>query len=89
MKDLVVKVDHVIERCGANLKPGDTFEVVGQGKIVVPQEKGMCMFALQSLIPFLISKQRQDDLPQDDWIAETEYLVCPDPKGVVFKITTK
>jgi uncharacterized repeat protein (TIGR04076 family) len=47
------------------------------------------MFALQSLIPFLISKQRQDDLPQDDWIAETEYLVCPDPKGVVFKITTK
>ena len=89
MKDLEIKVDRIIERCGANLKEGDAFEVIGQGKIIVPNKKGMCMFALQSLIPFLISKQHEDDLPQDDWIAETEYLVCPDPKGVVFKITAK
>ena len=89
MKNLVVEVDHIINRCGANLKIGDKFEVIGQGKIVVPQQKGMCMFALQSLIPFLISKQHEDELPQDDWIAETEYLVCPDPKGVVFKISAQ
>lgn len=89
MKDLIIQVDRIVDRCGANLKVGDTFEVIGQGKIVVPQEKGMCMFALQSLIPFLISKQREEDLPKDDWIAGTEYLVCPDPKGVVFKISAK
>ena len=87
MKNLEVKVDRIIERCGANLKAGDTFQVIGQGKIIVPQKKGMCMYALQSLIPFLITKQHEDDLPTDDWVKATEYLVCPDPKGVVFKIT--
>ena len=89
MKDLTVKVDRIIDRCGANLKVGETFEVVGQGKIVISQNKGMCMYALQSLIPFLISKQHEDELPKDDWVKETEYLVCPDPKGVVFKISAK
>jgi len=89
MKDLIVEVDQVLERCGANLKVGDKFEVVGQGKIVVPEKKGMCMFALQSLIPFLITKQHEDELPKDDWIAATKYLVCPDPQGVVFKISAK
>lgn len=47
------------------------------------------MFALQSLIPFLISKQHEDELPDDDWIKETDLLCCPDPKGVVFKIRAK
>ncbi len=89
MKDLIVEVDRIVERCGANLKVGDKFEVTGQGKIVVPQGKGMCMFALQSLIPFLITKQREDELPNDDWIKVTKSLVCPDPKGVVFKITSR
>ncbi|MBN1153303.1 TIGR04076 family protein [candidate division KSB1 bacterium] len=89
MKDLVVEVNRVIDRCGANLKVGDKFEVTGQGKIVVPDGKGMCMFALQSLIPFLISKQREDELPNDDWIKATELLVCPDPQGIEFKITAK
>jgi len=89
MKDLVVEVNRIVERCGAKLKVGDKFEVTGQGKIVIPDGKGMCMFALQSLIPFLISKQREDELPNDDWIKESELLVCPDPKGVEFKITAK
>lgn len=90
MKDLTIEVSEVKERCGAQLEPGDVFEVTGYGRVVVPDtEKGTCMFALQSLIPFLISKQREDELPQEDWVKETEYLCCPDPKGVVFKIQTK
>ncbi len=89
MKSLTVEVHEVKERCGANLKPGDVFEVVGQGKLVIPNKKGTCMFALQSLIPFLISKQHEDELLQDDWIKETDLLCCPDPKGIVFKIRAK
>ncbi len=89
MKNLIVEVAKIKERCGANLKPGDTFEVVGQGKIVIPGNKGTCMFALQSLIPFLISKQHEADLPDNDWIKATDRLCCPDPKGVVFKISAK
>jgi uncharacterized repeat protein (TIGR04076 family) len=89
MKDLIVEVAEIKERCGANLRVGDTFEIVGQGRIVIPDKKGACMFALQSLIPFLISKQYEDDLPKDEWIKATNMLCCPDPKGVVFRIKAK
>ena len=89
MKNLIVEVADIKERCGAHLKSGDFFEVIGQGKIVIPGEKGTCMFALQSLIPFLITKQHEDELPEDDWVKETDLLCCPDPKGVVFRITAK
>lgn len=89
MKNLVVEVAEIKKRCGANLKAGDYFEVIGQGKLVIPGNKGTCMFALQSLIPFLISKQHEDELPDDDWIKETSLLCCPDPEGVVFKIRAK
>jgi len=89
MKNLIVEVAEIKERCGAHLKVGDRFEVSGYGKITIPDNKPTCIFALQSLIPFLISKQREDQLPDEDWIKETDLLCCPDPKGVVFKITAK
>ncbi len=89
MKNLIVEVSEVKERCGAFLKPGDSFEIKGYGRIVIPNNKSMCMYALQSLIPFLISKQREDELPKEDWVKETHLLCCPDPKGVVFKIRAK
>ncbi len=89
MKNLIVEVAEVKERCGAQLKPGDSFEVLGYGKILIPNNQTTCMYALQSLIPFLISKQREDELPKEDWVNETSQLCCPDPKGVVFKIWAK
>ncbi|NPV82295.1 MAG: TIGR04076 family protein [Candidatus Aminicenantes bacterium] len=87
MKDLKVEVVEVISRCGARHKPGDCFYIRGEGMLEVPEGKRICLYALNSLFPFLTAKQRQDELPQDDWIAETEILTCPDPRGVRFRIT--
>ena len=89
MKDLIVEVAEVKDRCGAHLKPGDFFEVTGYGKLVIPNNQSTCIYALQSVIPFLISKQRENELPNEDWVKETDMLCCPDPKGIVFKITAK
>jgi uncharacterized repeat protein (TIGR04076 family) len=88
MKELRVEVVRIKERCGAKHKPGDVFFVRGEGTIEIPQKKKVCIYALNSLFPFLTAKQREDELPHDDWISETETLCCPDPKGVVFKVTT-
>ena len=66
---------------------GDLFFIRGRGTIEIPGGKKVCIYALNSLFPFLTSKQREDELPHDDWVSETETLCCPDPKGVVFKIT--
>ncbi len=87
MRDLKVEVSGIKERCGAGHKRGDVFYIRGGGMLEVPGNKKICLYALNGLFPFLAAKQREDDLPQDDWIAETEILDCPDPKGVKFKIT--
>ena len=86
MRELKVEVVEVKERCGARHKVGDTFHIRGEGTIEIPAGKRVCIFALNSLFPFLATKQREEELPDDDWIAETELLACPDPKGVIFKI---
>ncbi len=88
MKDLKVEVMEIKEKCGAKHKIGDHFFIRGLGMIEIPHEKRICIYALNSLFPFLTAKQREDELPHDDWISETETLTCPDPEGVVFKVTT-
>ena len=88
MKDLKVEVIGVKKRCGAKHKPGDTFYIRGGGMLEIPRGKKICLYALNGLFPFLAAKQREDELPADDWIAGTDVLMCPDPDGVRFKITT-
>ena len=87
MRELRVEVAEVKERCGAKHKVGDYFYIRGEGTIEIPDGKRVCVYALNSLFPFLSTKQREEELPHDDWVSETEILVCPDPKGVVFKVT--
>ncbi|TET69037.1 MAG: TIGR04076 family protein [Candidatus Aminicenantes bacterium] len=88
MRELKVEVLDIKERCGAGHKARDFFFIRGKGTIEIPEGKKVCLYALNSLFPFLTAKQREDELPHDDWIAESETLCCPDPKGVVFKITS-
>ena len=88
MKELKIEVTSVKERCGARHKAGDIFFIRGEGTIAIPDGKKVCVYALNSLFPFLSLKQRENELSQDDWISETEILCCPDPKGVVFKVTS-
>ena len=62
MKELVVKVIEVKERCGAKHKKGDVFFIRGGGTIEIHQGKRICLYALNSLLPFLAAKQREDEL---------------------------
>jgi uncharacterized repeat protein (TIGR04076 family) len=87
MKELKVEVVEIKDRCGAKHRVGDHFFIRGEGTIEIPSSNKVCLYALNSLFPFLTAKQREDELPHDDWIAETETLCCPDPRGVVFKVS--
>ncbi|MGB8951332.1 MAG: TIGR04076 family protein [Candidatus Aminicenantales bacterium] len=88
MRELKVEVVEVKGRCGAKHKAGDHFFIRGEGMMEIPEGKRICIYALNSLFPFLTAKQREDELPHNDWIAGTEILRCPDPNGVSFKVTT-
>ena len=87
MKNLKVEVTRVVKKCGANHKPGDCFYVKGKGMMEIPGEKGFCLYAVSSIMPFLAAKQREDEFSSEDWVPKTTELCCPDPDGVVFKIT--
>ncbi|MBM4386542.1 MAG: TIGR04076 family protein [Deltaproteobacteria bacterium] len=87
MKELRVSVAEVKERCGAKHKVGDSFYIRGKGRLVSTDDKGICVYALSSLLPFLMLKQRESAPGEDDWVPEIKYLSCPDALGVVFEIT--
>ncbi|MFP4483078.1 MAG: TIGR04076 family protein [Thermovirgaceae bacterium] len=85
MYDLRVTVESVQGFCDLPMKPGDYFEIRGSA-LVLPEGGHICIWALQSLMPFLPAKQRATNDP-NDWIPATSRLVCPDPKGgVVYRV---
>lgn len=85
MRELEVRVVRVTSRCGARLKEGDRFYVRGKGRLELPAGQQMCIYALNSILPFVILKQREPS-PGELWIPESAEVACPDPHGVVFEI---
>lgn len=85
MRELRVTVKEVRRHCGARLKVGDTFHIRGKGRLELPDGQQMCIYALSSILPFLILKQR-DRGREDEWIPESAEICCPDPDGVVFEV---
>ncbi|MFC1851968.1 TIGR04076 family protein [candidate division CSSED10-310 bacterium] len=86
MDELKIEVSKV-NKCGAKHKVGDHFFVRGFGTLEFPTGEKFCMYALNSLIPFLSSKQRERTLAPGDWVKDYEELCCPDPNGIVFRIS--
>lgn len=81
MYDLKVVVEEVKGFCDMPMQPGDYFEVKA-GRIILPPGKHMCLWALQSLMPFLPLKQRRIQ-EENDWVPYTKRICCPDPNGMV------
>jgi uncharacterized repeat protein (TIGR04076 family) len=85
MRELKITVKKIKERCGAKHRVGDYFLIKGKGKIVIPEGKEFCVYALQALLPFLMLIQREPS-PDDEWVPQIHELSCPDEKGLIFEI---
>jgi|UniRef100_A0A7V3VTG7 uncharacterized repeat protein (TIGR04076 family) len=87
MYRLRVTVEKINGFCDLPMKIGDTFEVNGSA-ISIKKDERICLWALQSMIPFFPAKERMGSDP-NDWLPKTKRIVCPDPNGgVIFKIET-
>ena len=75
--DLRVTVDRIEGRSVCGLDPGDYFELTDSSRVRIPDGKHFCAFALASVIPLLIAKQRR--LPRGDWLEHETFVACPDP----------
>ena len=74
--DLSVEVESISGNCTCNMSVGDSFHMKG-GKISLPSNSDFCLYALQSAIPLLPTKQRINH--PADWMETDSRVVCPDP----------
>lgn len=82
MYRLKVTVERIDGYCNQPMLVGDYFMVDG-GKIMIPDGKHMCMWALQSMMPIFPLLQRAEPR-EGDWTGKAgQVFVCPDPKGLV------
>jgi uncharacterized repeat protein (TIGR04076 family) len=82
--DLEVVVEQINGHCTCNMTVGDSFYLKG-GKISLSKKNDFCLFALQSTIPLLPTKQRQNH--PADWMETDARVVCPDPEcGLIMHI---
>jgi uncharacterized repeat protein (TIGR04076 family) len=83
--DLRVVVERIEGRSVCGLEVGDCFEVTASSRVRIPPGKHFCLYALQSVLPFLAAKMRE--LPEEDWLAVDSHVACPDPdERVIMRI---
>ena len=83
--DLRVTVERIEGRSVCGLEVGDSFELTGSSRLRIPEGRHFCVFALQSVLPFLAAKQRE--LADGDWLGRDSLFACPDPdERVIMRI---
>jgi len=81
-------VERIDGRSTCGLQPGDYFELTESSRLRIPEGKHFCVFALASIIPLLIAKERK--LPAGDWLESETLVACPDPdERLVMRIERK
>jgi uncharacterized repeat protein (TIGR04076 family) len=76
--DLRVTVESIEGRSVCGLEVGDYFELRDSSRLHIPAGRHFCVYALQSVLPFLAAKQRA--LADGDWLAQDALFACPDPE---------
>ncbi len=77
-----ITVKEIDGYCNQPMLVGDTF-YLKNNQITTPNNKGICMWALQAMMPLLPCLERKKELNEEDWIKKTETVQCPDPRGEV------
>src|SRR5262249_53834652 len=75
--DLRVTVERIEGRSVCGLAVGDYFELTESSRLRIPEGRHFCVYALQSVLPFLAAKQRE--LADGDWLEQDSLFACPDP----------
>lgn len=74
--DLTIVVEKIGGNCTCKMSIGDKFHLKG-GKLSMPEKADFCLYALQSTLPLLPTKQRKNH--PADWMETDARIVCPDP----------
>jgi len=80
---LKITVERIDGYCSLPMLVGDSFILEERGKIMIPEGKFICMWALQSMMPILPILQRTEPR-KGEWTSLSGVrFSCPDPDGRV------
>jgi uncharacterized repeat protein (TIGR04076 family) len=83
--DLRLAVVEIRGRSVCGLRVGDHIDLVESSRLVLPEGRHFCLYALAAALPLLPAKQRR--LDPGDWLEGDSLVSCPDPEeGVVMRI---
>ncbi len=80
MHKLKITVKSTKGNCAAGYEVGDYF-LVKEPMVIPARPKGLCMYALPALLPYLTAYYRET--PPEDWINMKLELQCPDSTNTV------
>jgi len=81
MPSLKVTVERIDGYCNQPMLVGD-YIIIDGGRLIIPEGKHMCVWALQSMMPIFPVLQRAE-IKDGDWATKVNQFCCPDPKGLV------
>lgn len=83
--DLRLTVVEIRGRSVCGLRVGDHIDLVESSRLMLPEGRHFCLYALAAALPLLPAKQRR--LEPGDWLESDSLVSCPDPEeGLVMRI---
>lgn len=83
--DLRLRVVEIRGRSVCGLRVGDHIDLIESSRLVIPEGRHFCLYALAAALPLLPAKQRR--LEAGDWLESDSLVTCPDPEeGVIMRI---
>ena len=82
MAKIKVSVERIDGYCNLPMQIGDYF-FVEDSKLIIPDGKPICLWALQSMMPIFPILGVREELDEGHWVKTVKTFSCPDPKGLV------
>lgn len=88
MTKIKVTVEKIDGHCNLPMQVGDHFFVEGS-KLTIPEDKYVCIWALQSMMPVFPIFDVKETLSNEHWVKSVKHFICPDPDGrVLYRLET-
>ena len=88
MTRIKVTVERINGYCNLPHLVGDYF-IVEDSRLMIPEGKHVCLWALQSMMPIFPILTVKDKLEDGHWVKKVKVFSCPDPEGLVqFRLET-
>ena len=86
MAKIKVTVEKIDGYCNLPMQVGDYF-FVDNSRLLVPEGKYICIWALQSMMPIFPILGVRKRLEEGHWVKSVKQFSCPDPKGrVIYRL---